>query len=69
MGLWKGLGPNIARNAIINAAELASYDQVQFYTRGVSEWLDDVVMRCMAPNEAQRVTQQTRDTPDTAAHE
>ena len=28
MGLWKGLGPNIARNAIINAAELASYDQV-----------------------------------------
>lgn len=29
MGLWKGLGPNIARNAIINAAELASYDQVR----------------------------------------
>lgn len=28
MGLWKGVGPNIARNAIINAAELASYDQV-----------------------------------------
>lgn len=28
-GLWKGLGPNIARNAIINAAELASYDQVK----------------------------------------
>lgn len=28
LGLWKGLGPNIARNAIINAAELASYDQV-----------------------------------------
>lgn len=27
-GLWKGLGPNIGRNAIINAAELASYDQV-----------------------------------------
>ena len=27
-GLWKGLGPNVARNAIINAAELASYDQV-----------------------------------------
>ena len=27
-GLWKGVGPNIARNAIINAAELASYDQV-----------------------------------------
>lgn len=26
--MWKGVGPNIARNAIINAAELASYDQV-----------------------------------------
>lgn len=30
LGLWKGLGPNIARNAIINAAELASYDQVRY---------------------------------------
>lgn len=29
LGLWKGLGPNVARNAIINAAELASYDQVK----------------------------------------
>eukprot|EP00882_Tetradesmus_deserticola_P016352 GHRQ01017460.1.p1 GENE.GHRQ01017460.1~~GHRQ01017460.1.p1 ORF type:complete len:135 (+),score=54.40 GHRQ01017460.1:1378-1782(+) len=29
LGLWKGLGPNIARNAIINAAELASYDQIK----------------------------------------
>ena len=29
VGLWKGLGPNIARNAIINAAELASYDQIK----------------------------------------
>ncbi|XVF19934.1 hypothetical protein REPUB_Repub11eG0154200 [Reevesia pubescens] len=27
--LWTGLGPNIARNAIVNAAELASYDQVK----------------------------------------
>lgn len=27
--LWTGLGPNLARNAIINAAELASYDQVK----------------------------------------
>jgi len=25
-GLWTGLGPNIARNSIINATELASYD-------------------------------------------
>ena len=28
-GLWTGVGPNIGRNAIINAAELASYDQVK----------------------------------------
>jgi solute carrier family 25 (mitochondrial uncoupling protein), member 8/9 len=27
-GLWKGVGPNVMRNALINAAELASYDQV-----------------------------------------
>ena len=27
-GLWKGIGPNVARNAIVNAAELASFDQV-----------------------------------------
>lgn len=27
--LWTGLGPNIARNAIINATELASYDQLK----------------------------------------
>ena len=27
--LWTGIGPNIARNAIINAAELASYDHVK----------------------------------------
>jgi solute carrier family 25 uncoupling protein 8/9 len=26
VGLWTGVGPNIARNAIINASELASYD-------------------------------------------
>ena len=26
-GFWVGWGPNVARNAIINAAELASYDQ------------------------------------------
>jgi len=28
-GLWRGLGPNIARNATINAAELATYDQIK----------------------------------------
>mmetsp|Transcript_71482 Transcript_71482/g.225760 ORF Transcript_71482/g.225760 Transcript_71482/m.225760 type:complete len:302 (+) Transcript_71482:93-998(+) len=29
MGLWTGVGPNVARNAVINAAELASYDQIK----------------------------------------
>jgi len=28
-GFWKGVGPNIVRNSIINAAELATYDQVK----------------------------------------
>jgi len=27
--LWTGLGPNVGRNSIINAAELASYDQIK----------------------------------------
>eukprot|EP00270_Netrium_digitus_P018378 TRINITY_DN6975_c0_g1_i3.p1 TRINITY_DN6975_c0_g1~~TRINITY_DN6975_c0_g1_i3.p1 ORF type:complete len:328 (-),score=68.30 TRINITY_DN6975_c0_g1_i3:166-1149(-) len=27
--LWTGVGPNIVRNAVINAAELASYDQIK----------------------------------------
>lgn len=37
--LWTGLGPNIARNAIINAAELASYDQIKqtLLTSGIFE--------------------------------
>jgi len=25
--LWTGWGPNVMRNSVINAAELASYDQ------------------------------------------
>jgi solute carrier family 25 (mitochondrial uncoupling protein), member 8/9 len=28
-GFWKGVGPNMVRNSIINAAELASYDQAK----------------------------------------
>lgn len=28
-GLWLGLGPNIVRNALINAAEVATYDQAK----------------------------------------
>lgn len=29
-GLWRGIGPNVARNAIVNASELATYDQVLY---------------------------------------
>lgn len=28
-GLWKGLGPNVARNATVNAAELVCYDTIK----------------------------------------
>ena len=28
-GLWTGVGPNIIRNSIINAAELVSYDSAK----------------------------------------
>lgn len=28
-GLWKGLGPNVARNAIVTACELVSYDLIK----------------------------------------
>jgi len=27
LGLWRGLAPNVCRNSVINAAELATYDQ------------------------------------------
>lgn len=28
-GLWKGLGPNVIRNSVVNAAELVCYDTVK----------------------------------------
>ncbi|KAM0027776.1 putative mitochondrial carrier UCP, mitochondrial carrier domain superfamily [Helianthus debilis subsp. tardiflorus] len=40
--LWTGLGPNIARNAIINAAELASYDQVKQTILKIPGFTDNV---------------------------
>eukprot|EP00002_Diphylleia_rotans_P009536 TRINITY_DN1990_c0_g1_i1.p1 TRINITY_DN1990_c0_g1~~TRINITY_DN1990_c0_g1_i1.p1 ORF type:complete len:306 (+),score=58.29 TRINITY_DN1990_c0_g1_i1:50-967(+) len=39
-GLWRGLGPNVARNAIITAAELASYDQIK-QTILKNNWMTD----------------------------
>lgn len=47
-GLWKGLGPNIARNALINAAELASYDQIKEALLGTGVFQDNVVTHLMA---------------------
>ena len=32
--MWRGIGPNVARNAIVNAAELATYDQVGLTAEG-----------------------------------
>ncbi|EHA8590115.1 mitochondrial uncoupling protein 1 [Cocos nucifera] len=46
--LWTGLGPNIARNAIINAAELASYDQVKQTILKIPGFTDNVFTHLLA---------------------
>ncbi|XP_027931962.1 mitochondrial uncoupling protein 2-like [Vigna unguiculata] len=46
--LWTGLGPNIARNAIINAAELASYDQVKRTILKIPGFIDNVYTHLLA---------------------
>lgn len=46
--LWTGLGPNVARNAIINAAELASYDQVKQSILRLPGFTDNVVTHLLA---------------------
>lgn len=46
--LWTGLGPNIARNAIINAAELASYDQVKQTLLQIPGFIDSVFTHLLA---------------------
>ncbi|CAK9314545.1 unnamed protein product [Citrullus colocynthis] len=46
--LWTGIGPNIARNAIINAAELASYDQVKQMILKIPGFLDNVFTHLLA---------------------
>ncbi|KAI9109110.1 hypothetical protein K1719_019733 [Acacia pycnantha] len=46
--LWTGLGPNIARNAIINAAELASYDQVKRTVLTIPGFTDNVFTHLLA---------------------
>ena len=47
-GLWKGLGPNVARNAIINAAELASYDQVKTALLATGVFKDNIVTHILS---------------------
>ncbi|KAK0606253.1 hypothetical protein LWI29_035695 [Acer saccharum] len=46
--LWTGLGPNIARNAIVNAAELASYDQVKQTILKIPGFTDSVLTQLLA---------------------
>ncbi|KAF2288568.1 hypothetical protein GH714_008629 [Hevea brasiliensis] len=46
--LWTGLGPNIARNAIINAAELASYDQVKQTILKIPGFTDNIVTHLLS---------------------
>ncbi|XP_065854295.1 mitochondrial uncoupling protein 1 isoform X1 [Euphorbia lathyris] len=46
--LWTGLGPNVARNAIINAAELASYDQVKQSILKIPGFTDNVVTHLLS---------------------
>ncbi|TQE00935.1 hypothetical protein C1H46_013475 [Malus baccata] len=46
--LWTGLGPNVARNAIINAAELASYDQVKETILKIPGSIDNILTHLLA---------------------
>ncbi|XP_004506657.1 mitochondrial uncoupling protein 1-like [Cicer arietinum] len=46
--LWTGLGPNIARNGIINAAELASYDQVKQTILKIPGFTDNVLTHLLS---------------------
>ncbi|XP_052187984.1 mitochondrial uncoupling protein 2-like isoform X2 [Diospyros lotus] len=46
--LWTGLGPNIARNAIINAAELASYAQVKETILKIPGFTDTIFTQLLA---------------------
>ncbi|KVF27605.1 hypothetical protein Ccrd_003250 [Cynara cardunculus var. scolymus] len=48
VALWTGLGPNIARNAIINAAELASYDQVKQSILKIPGFTDNILTHLLA---------------------
>lgn len=46
--LWTGIGPNIARNAIINAAELASYDHIKEMVLKIPGFSDNLLTHLLA---------------------
>lgn len=46
--LWTGLVPNIARNATINAAELASYDHVKMTILAIPGFTDNALTHMLA---------------------
>ncbi|XP_074290184.1 mitochondrial uncoupling protein 2-like [Silene latifolia] len=46
--LWTGLGPNIIRNAIVNAAELASYDHVKLTILAIPGFTDNALTHMLA---------------------
>ncbi|KAG6491403.1 hypothetical protein ZIOFF_052745 [Zingiber officinale] len=46
--LWTGVGPNIVRNAIVNAAELASYDQIKQMILRIPGFSDDIFTHLLA---------------------
>ncbi|XP_038726334.1 mitochondrial uncoupling protein 2-like isoform X2 [Tripterygium wilfordii] len=46
--LWTGLGPNIVRSAIINAAELASYDEVKQVILQIPGFMDNAFTHLLA---------------------
>ncbi|XP_076898867.1 mitochondrial uncoupling protein 2-like [Bidens hawaiensis] len=48
MALWTGLGPNIARNATVNAAELASYDHVKQFVLKIPGFTDSIFTHLLA---------------------
>jgi len=47
IGLWRGLAPNVCRNSVINAAELATYDQFKQVLLGFG-FPDNPLTHCMS---------------------
>jgi len=42
IGFYQSLAPNIMRNSIMNAVELASYSQIKYeFSKGMFKWFDE----------------------------